>query len=627
MTARTLLAAAIAFFILGGPVSADTTHAGKNYSATVGDDGMLKSFKVGSTEMLRAFAGRTSACVVFQRGGKQTEVTFESVTQTPRGTVKARHPEFVLEYEFAPEGLKIHYQSLVLGKHFYVFWRPAEAVHRAVDGEDDTTVNTVKTWYNDMVDARWVADSGEVLTFGMKGNWSRYPYTAKGAPCYGPIVYARHKGTWTLNPETVPGPKTALVFEVMGENPDFLPPGGAPAVFPCKAENLGREKLDFGYRVRVVRYYDRAAATAVDGKFKLPGRGKAVVPLTLDLKAPGMYRCELDLTHGGKMLKQKVWNFCYDFANWKPVCARPADFDAFWQKTLAELDTVPVDLKKAVISEDSKSTLYKVNFAVLNGKRCYAWLRVPKAVGKLPGRLMCPSSGVNNLPAPRTSGYVDMVIAIHGYDVDKSDFPKKPPFPWPGTRYHNFGLERKEKYFYRDVYARCARAVDVLKSLSQVDPKRIVVSGGSQGGGLSIVTAALRPEVALCTPGASGMCRFDWTVKYGVGTWPLNRDDIPKGQTLEQMLETLSYFDVANFAGQVKCPIVASVGGMDTITASGGQFAALAQADKDNLTIFNAPWGRHGANARTQQLFFRSHREFQAGKPISLPKTWLAREK
>jgi cephalosporin-C deacetylase-like acetyl esterase len=85
------------------------------------------------------------------------------------------------------------------------------------------------------------------------------------------------------------------------------------------------------------------------------------------------------------------------------------------------------------------------------------------------------------------------------------------------------------------------------------------------------------------------------------------------------MLETLSYFDVANFIGMVRCPIVGTMGWMDTVTSAGGQIAAFAQADKDELTLYCAPWGRHGADARTQQLFYRAHREFMESKPAVNP--------
>jgi cephalosporin-C deacetylase-like acetyl esterase len=214
-----------------------------------------------------------------------------------------------------------------------------------------------------------------------------------------------------------------------------------------------------------------------------------------------------------------------------------------------------------------------------------------------------------------------MKLAIHGYDVDLSNFPTEQP--WPGGRYHAVGLARPETYFYRQVYLRCVRAFDVLSALPETDSRRIMVYGGSQGGGLSIITAALRPEVAFCAPAIPGLCRLDWTVRYGVGSWPLNQQDVPAGQTLDQMLATLSYYDAANFIGRVKCPIAGTIGWLDTITAAGGQVAAFAQANRERFTFTAAPWGRHGADGRTQQAYYGNHTLFQQGQAIPLPKTWL----
>jgi cephalosporin-C deacetylase-like acetyl esterase len=604
----------------------DFTHTGNGWTATVGDDGFLRSVKAGQTEMLQPFPDHTSPCFVMSAVSNKELPAFDSVSKADDGTIHVKGLHLSLQYVFSEEAVKIKFQSLVTNSQesLVLYLRPSSDVTRAVDGEVDTSISPTNTWYFNMPVARWFAKSGGALTIGPTGNWTRWPYVPGGVGCYSITIYPRNSGTIEIRPEAKPSARTALVFEVRGENEDFLPPGGRPAVFPCMAENLGETDLEVGYKVTVRKYTDRSPVLETSGTFTVAPNSTSTVPLILKLQAPDVYRGEVELLTGGESLKKKHWNFCYDFAHYEPRCPKPKDFDEFWKTSRAELDKVPLDLKRTVFTNEANSTIYKLDYAVLNGERAYAWLRVPKRKDnqKLPARLELPPSGVNKLPPPPESPAVEMKLAIHGYDVDFSNLKWEPPYPWPNGRYHNFGIEKKETYFYRNVYMRCARAVDVLASLPEVDAGRIMVFGGSQGGGLSIIAAALNPKVAFCAPGFPGLCRSDWTLRYGVGSWPLNKDDIPKGQTLDQMLDTLSYFDAANFIGSIKVPIVGTMGWLDDITAAGGQIAAFGQADKNRLTLFCSPWGRHGADARTQNAFYASHTDFFAGKPVSLPKAW-----
>ena len=57
--------------------------------------------------------------------------------------------------------------------------------------------------------------------------------------------------------------------------------------------------------------------------------------------------------------------------------------------------------------------------------------------------------------------------------------------------YWNFNVQDRKIYYYRRVYLGCIRAVDFLVSLPQYDGENLAVQGGSQGGALAIITAAL----------------------------------------------------------------------------------------------------------------------------------------
>ena len=77
---------------------------------------------------------------------------------------------------------------------------------------------------------------------------------------------------------------------------------------------------------------------------------------------------------------------------------------------------------------------------------------------------------------------------------------------YPNLLTHN--IVDRHTYAYRGFYVDTWRGVDFLLSRPEVDPARLGVTGSSQGGGLTITTAAMRPEVRAAAAGAPYLCGF-----------------------------------------------------------------------------------------------------------------------
>ena len=109
-------------------------------------------------------------------------------------------------------------------------------------------------------------------------------------------------------------------------------------------------------------------------------------------------------------------------------------------------------------------------------------------------------------------------------------------------------------------------------------------------------------------------------MKYEPGYWPFGMGAKPADQAEETFLKTLSYFDPANFTQDIRCPIAAEVGMMDTVTASGNQICALAHVPKGLLYLVCSPWAMHGAGSRDSGLAAACYTRFLKGeKPIPQP--------
>ena len=117
--------------------------------------------------------------------------------------------------------------------------------------------------------------------------------------------------------------------------------------------------------------------------------------------------------------------------------------------------------------------------------------------------------------------------------------------------HHNTDLWRMKK-----VYLACVRAVDYLCSLPEWDGKNVIAQGGSQGGALSLIVTALDPRITLCVanhPALADMAAY--AEKGRTGGYP---HFVRKYQGIEltpEVIKTLSYYDVVNFARCIKVPV------------------------------------------------------------------------
>jgi cephalosporin-C deacetylase len=138
------------------------------------------------------------------------------------------------------------------------------------------------------------------------------------------------------------------------------------------------------------------------------------------------------------------------------------------------------------------------------------------------------------------------------------------------------GILDPATYYYRRVYADGVRAVEAARELEAVDATRVAVTGGSQGGGISLAVASLVPDVAaamLDVPFLSDFPRaitFAETDPYGeiVRYLKAHRDHV------EAALATLAYFDVAILGRRAVAPALFSVALMDRTCPPSTVYAA-----------------------------------------------------
>ncbi len=256
-----------------------------------------------------------------------------------------------------------------------------------------------------------------------------------------------------------------------------------------------------------------------------------------------------------------------ELVRYRPDRNEPADFDDFWQATKSEMEKYPLSTKLDAVDYNlAFLDTFDVTFTGWAGNPVKGWLIVPKGLREpSPCVIEFPSYGggrgfpVDWLTFP-CAGYVYFVMDNRGQGSgwrqgDTTDFPPEGNSPHtPGVM--TLGILDRDTYFYRRLFMDALRACQWVKTLPMVDPQRMALTGMSQGGAVSLVTAALEPGLSAVMPDVTFLSNFQRATQM-VDTPPYNeisaycqihRDQVGK------VFETLAYFDVMNFASRCQAP-------------------------------------------------------------------------
>ena len=329
-------------------------------------------------------------------------------------------------------------------------------------------------------------------------------------------------------------------------------------------------------RFRIVAIQDGHPLTGVKvsiriGPEMMPPKIEQSATLTADgitveggtLNEPGFLRCVATLEQNGKTYRGLA-TAAFQPEKIQPTQQDPADFDQFWAAGKAALAKLPIDAKVAPLPEygNALADCFHVNLQNVGmgnaASRFYGVLCEPKAPGKYPALLSVPGAGVRpyrGLADMAARGVITLQVGIHGIPVTMEQSVYDSLGAGALSSYNTFGLDNRDRYYFRRVYLGCVRANDFLTSHPKWDGVNLAVTGGSQGGALSIVTAALDPRVrglAAYYPALSDVTGY---LQNRAGGWPhMFRADGPQSHRSPDKIETTKYYDVVNFARRVKVP-------------------------------------------------------------------------
>lgn len=293
--------------------------------------------------------------------------------------------------------------------------------------------------------------------------------------------------------------------------------------------------------------------------------GKATVNMGT-MQKPGFLDLRLSTEKNGKTYKHHI-KVGFSPERLKPYTKNPDDFDSFWQSTIStarqESQTKQMVIMQKKIEAYSTNDIdcWLIKLKVDRRHSIYGYLTKPKQQGSFPIVLCPPGAGIKTIKDPMRhtyyakNGFIRFEMEIHGLNPEMTNEQFKEitsAFDYENGYLTN-GLDSKDNYYMKHVYAACVRALDYLCSLSDWDGKNVYVQGGSQGGALSLITAGLDSRVTACVANHPALADMAGYLDNRAGGYPhFNR---MKNMLTPEKVTTMSYFDVVNFARRIKCPV------------------------------------------------------------------------
>ena len=272
---------------------------------------------------------------------------------------------------------------------------------------------------------------------------------------------------------------------------------------------------------------------------------------------------------------------------YRPTLTEPDDLDTFWADTIEEARAQPLEATFEPVSTGlSVIESWDVTFRGFGGSPVKGWFHRPAGQeGPLASVVEYVGyGGGRGLPHEKVlwaaAGYAYLVMDTRGQgsswsvgDTADAEADGAPAHPGFMTR----GILDPATYYYRRVFTDAVRAIAAARSHPSVDPTRIAVTGGSQGGGITIAVAALVPDVAAAMPDVPFLSDFARSITI------TDRDPYTEvarylkahRDHTERVLRTLGFFDVASLGRRATAPALFSVALMDEICRPSTVYAAF----------------------------------------------------
>lgn len=283
---------------------------------------------------------------------------------------------------------------------------------------------------------------------------------------------------------------------------------------------------------------------------------------------------------------------------------KPADFDAYWDKALAEMRALDpqVELREATFSAPG-AKCYDMYFTGVNGARVYAkCLKPAKIKSKVPA-VLCfhgytgySGDWVNYLSYV-LAGYAVFALDCRGQGGKSEDVGGVIGNTHRGHIIRGLDEKDPNKLLFRDIFLDTAELAKIVMDMDDIDETRVGAFGGSQGGALTLACASLEPRICRAAPQYPFLCDYKrvWEMDLAVDAYIEIREYFrlfdPRHEREDEVFTRLGYIDLQHLAPRIKARILLQTGLMDTVCPPSTQFAAYNKMTCEKEVVIYPDFG------------------------------------
>jgi cephalosporin-C deacetylase len=362
-------------------------------------------------------------------------------------------------------------------------------------------------------------------------------------------------------------------------------------------------------------------ASIKDKKYQLKTDQEGNATLKLTLNQPGFIRCFIPKeTPKGK--DKPVAGIAFEPEKLQPALPKPEDFDAYWDKILAELHALPLDATVTPVDTGRTDVVaYEVSIATPDPQApARGFLAHPADASpkSLPARLLTYGAGTFKVAPPlevAARGCLVFAVNPHSLPSDKpkefyDDIRKNELF-----RYQLKGLPDRDKLYMRNMAIRAYRALMFLKSRPEWNGNKLAVSGSSQGGWQALIMAGLDPSVGACVAFVPGRSDTAGTSIGRDGSW---KRFFILGEHVANQENYMAYryIDGVYFASRIKsATCLVSAAFHDATVAPSSIYCAYNAIPSPNKRMINDIDAGHATPKATRQKGEEFIEEYFAKRP------------
>ena len=295
---------------------------------------------------------------------------------------------------------------------------------------------------------------------------------------------------------------------------------------------------------------------------------------------------------------------------------RPADFDDYWTRALAELDSIDPkpELKRSDALKSRNTEIFDLTFTSIGGARIYAkYARPKKAATPHPAILEFHGYTGHSGEWADKLRFSGEGVAIAAMDCRGQGGRSQDLGGTTGNTHHGHiirGLsDGPDKLLFRSIFLDTVQLARVVACFDEVDATRLATNGGSQGGALSIACAALEPRITRCVslyPFLSDYLRV-WNMDLCKDAYAelktYMRHFDPLSEAREKIFETLGYIDVHHLAPRITGEVIMALTLQDAICPPSTQFAVFNKIHSKKTPFIYEDFGHEGLPRFADSVF------------------------